>query len=281
MQKPFNAEGLDLTFLFDATYPDLSITEVSDVAAASNAMPGFTPEQTSSLQQMISISISEALKPLLNPLGDFLNAWNTGPRSLPLNPSSTHSISSESGYETQPSTSDGSHDQLNSAEFVRPSAPEPVLAKRKASALDEAVISVAKKNCTFGLVGKQSLSEPDLKGYSPEVQVKKEPTPGELSEFQSSSTEDHASMFLSPAPDMQPASSQGKAMEDSSAVTESIKGQQQQLANTDTGELSSSHENQVRIFRGISSPFASKMGSHAIFVKQEAPLISTIVLQLG
>ena len=251
MQKPFNAEGLDLTFLFDATYPDLSITGVSNVAAASNPMPGFTPEQTSSLQRMISISISEALKPLLKPLGDFLSAWNTGPQSLPLNPNSTHSIPSESGYETQPSTSDGSHDQLNSTDFVEPSAAEPVLAKRKANALDEAVISVAKKKCTVGLVGKESLSEPDLKGYRPEVQVKKEPTPGTLlSEFESSSTEDHASMFLSPAPDVQPASSQGRVMENSSADTEGIEGQQQQLADADTGELSSSHKNQVRMFWG-------------------------------
>lgn len=281
MQKPFNAEGLDLTFLFDATYPDPSITEVNNVGVASSAMPGFTPEQTSSLQQIISISICEALKPLLKPLGDFLSAWNTGPQSLPLNPR-THSISSESGYGTHPSTFDGCHDQLNSTDFVKPSVPDPVLAKRKANALDEATISVAKRNCTFGHVGKESPSEPDLKGYSLEVQVKKEPTPGTLlSEFQSSSTEDHASMFLSPAPDMQPASSQGKAMEGSSADTESVEEKQQQLADTDAGELSSSCENQVRMFRCISFPFASKMGSHAIFVKQEAPLLSRIVLRFG
>ncbi|KAL9063819.1 MAG: hypothetical protein Q9161_009256 [Pseudevernia consocians] len=44
MQKPINTEGLDLTFLFDSTYPGLGITEASNMAAASNTMPGFTPD---------------------------------------------------------------------------------------------------------------------------------------------------------------------------------------------------------------------------------------------
>lgn len=276
MQKPFNAEGLDLTFLFDAIYPDSSITKVNNVGAAPSAMSGFAPEQTTSLQQLISISISEALEPLLKPLGDFLSAWNTGSQSLPPKSSSTHSIPSEFGHGTQPSISDGSYGQLDSTDFVRSSAPKPVLAKRKANALDEAVASVAKKKCAFGVVGKKSLSTPDLEECSPEMQVKKEPTPGTLlSEFQSSSTEDHASMFLTPAhgqSERQPASSQGKATEDSSAGTESME-EQQHFAHTDAGELSSSREDQVRMFRCTSFLFASKMGSHAIFVKQGSPTL--------
>ena len=44
MQKPINTEELDLTFVFDSTYPDLGIIEASNMAAASNTMPGFTPE---------------------------------------------------------------------------------------------------------------------------------------------------------------------------------------------------------------------------------------------
>ena len=284
MQKPFNAEGLDLSFLFDATYPDTSITEVNNVATASNPISGFTPEQTSSLQRMIAISIGEALEPLLRPLGEFLSAWNTGHQSLPLNPSSTHITPSESGYETQPSTSDVSYDRLSSTDSVKASALELVTAKRKANTLDEAVVLVAKKNCTFGLVEKESPSKPDLKGYSPEVHVKEEPSPGTLlSDTQSSSTEDHASIFLTPAPsqsDMRPAYSQGKAMEESSADTESMEGQQH-LADTEVGELKLAREDQVRMFQSISSLFDSPMASHAIFLKQEAPLLSRIVLVQG
>lgn len=270
MQKPFNAEGLDLSFLFDATYPDTSLTEVNDVATASNAMSGFTPEQTSSLQRMISIAIGEALEPLLRPLGDFLRAWNTGPQPPPLNTSSSQVTPSESGYETQPSTSDGSHDRLSSTDFVKSSASEPVPAKRKANTLDEAVVLVAKKSCTFGLVGKGSPSKPDLKEYSPEVHVKEEPTPGTLlSDTQSSSTEDHASMFLTPAPSqsyMRSASSQGKAMEESSADTGKMEGQQH-LADTDVWQRRPARENQVRMFRSISFPIYSQLASHAIFTK--------------
>lgn len=47
------ADRSDLTFLFDSTYTGPSITEANNNAAASNAMPGFTPEQTSSLQRML------------------------------------------------------------------------------------------------------------------------------------------------------------------------------------------------------------------------------------
>ena len=256
MQKPFNAEGLDLTFLFDATYPDPSISEVNNVAAAS-AMSGFTPEQTSSLQRMISTSIGEALEPLLESLGEFLSAWKKGPQSLSINASSTHGTSSELGFETQSSSLDGSHDQLSPNDFVNPSALEPrIPAKRKASAVDEAADFLVKKNCTFGLVGKETLSKPGVKGYSPEVQVKEEPTPETLlSEVQPSSTEDHASMFLSPAPtqsDMQTASSQGKAMEESSVKPESVEGQQH-LANTDAEGLQSSDQSEAWLVFATSS----------------------------
>ena len=41
-----------------------------------NAMPGFTPEQPSSLKRMLSRVISEAPDPLLKPLGEVLSAGN-------------------------------------------------------------------------------------------------------------------------------------------------------------------------------------------------------------
>lgn len=273
MQKPFNAEELDLSFLFDASYPKSSITEVNNVATASTAMSGFTPDQTSSLQRMISTSIGEALEPLLRPRGDSMNARNPGPQSLPFNPSSTRISPSESGYEIQPSTADGSQDQLTSTGFIKPLAPKPVPAKRKANATDEAVIFVAKKNCPLGLVWKKNPSEPDLKGYSPESQVKNEAQPGTwLSEIKSSSTRDHASIFLSPAPSqsgMKPTSSQSKAVEESSADTRSMEGQQH-LVDVDVEELRPSRENQVRVFRSISFLLSSKIGSRAISLKQES-----------
>lgn len=267
MQKPFNAEGLDLTFLFDSTYPDPSITEANDMAAAPTAMPGFTPEQASSLQRLLSASINEALQPLLRPLGEFLRAWEKGPQPLSFNTSSTYSTSPGLDVETHSLTPSASHHQLSSTGFVQPSAVESqaslnerdiknafqpkrehssnginvnlevgppssfdrVPTKRKATALDEAMNTAAKKNCTFGLVGNETFANPDVERCSTEVQVKEEPTPETaLQSLRPSSTEEHASMFLSPAPtqsDTQPASSQDQAMEESSADTESIQWQ--------------------------------------------------------
>lgn len=74
MQKPFNAEGLDLTFLFDSNYPERTITEANNSAATSIAMPGFTTEQSLSLQRMLSIPVGEALEPVPRPLGGVLSA---------------------------------------------------------------------------------------------------------------------------------------------------------------------------------------------------------------
>lgn len=61
MQKPFNAEGLDLTFLFDSNYSERTITEANNSAATSIAMPGFTTEQSLSLQRCFR---SPSVKPL-------------------------------------------------------------------------------------------------------------------------------------------------------------------------------------------------------------------------
>lgn len=124
MLKPFNTEGLDMTFLSDSTYPDLGTTEASNMAAASNPMRGFTPEQTSSLQRMLSTSIGEALEPLLRPLSEFLSAWEKGPQSLSFNTSLTHSIFPDSSFEIQSSTADDSHNHLSPTELVKPSALE-------------------------------------------------------------------------------------------------------------------------------------------------------------
>lgn len=61
MQKPFNAEVLDLTFLFDSNYSERTITEANNSAATSIAMPGFTTEQSLSLQRCFR---SPSVKPL-------------------------------------------------------------------------------------------------------------------------------------------------------------------------------------------------------------------------
>ncbi len=268
MHKPFNAEGLNLTFLFDATYPDLSITEANDTTAACNAIPGFTPEQTSSLQLILSTSIGEALEPLLRPLSEFLSAWEKGPQSLSSNTSLTYTISPGSGFKGQLPTPDESQNHRNSTELVKSSALESpaspndcttknaihpnsahypsgikfdlstvpplsvdrVPAKRKVTALDEAISPVAKKNYTFGLVEKENSPGRKVQRYSTEVQVKEEPETA-LRDSQQYPTEEHASMFLSPVPSHSDTlmSSRGPVMAESSVDTES------QTHSTSTG----------------------------------------------
>ncbi len=274
MQKPFNAEGLNLTFLFDAAYPDLSITEANDTTAACNAIPGFTPEQTSSLQRILSTSIGEALEPLLRPLTEFLSAWEKGSQSLSSNTSLTYTVPPDSGFKGQLPTPDESQNHRNSIELVKSSALESpaspndcttknsihpngahyssgtrlnlstvpplvadrVPAKRKVTALDEAVSPVAKKNCTFGLEEKENSPGPGRKvqRYSTEVQVKEEPDTV-LQDSQQYSTGEHSSMFLTPEPshsDTLLMSSRGEVMAESSVDTESV---ERQTHSTSTG----------------------------------------------
>ena len=275
MQKPFNAEGLNLTFLLDAIYPDLSITEANDTTAACNAIPGFTPEQTSSLQRILSSSIGEALEPLLRPLSEFLSAWEKGPQFLSSHTSLTHTISPDSGFKGQLPSPDESQDHRNSIELVKsalesraspndcttknavqpnsahyssglqsnmstvpPLSVDRVPAKRKATALDEAVSPVAKKNCTFGLAEKENSPDRKVQRCSTEVQVKQEPETV-LQDSQQYPTEEHASMFLSPAPshsDTLLMSSRGKAVAESSVDTESV---ETHSTSTGVGELRS------------------------------------------
>ena len=249
MQKPFNAEGLDLTFLFDSSYLEPSIAEAGNMELDLNAMPGFTPEQTSSLQRMLSRVIGEALDPLLKPLGEFLSAWDKSSPSVSVNTSSNRTSSPSLGFDhaidpatgtsfaTGPSnmgdgvaTSSSISTDIRAVETVRPSSGDRVPAKRKATALDEAVIPAAKKECRFGLVGKETTLDPISNGYSTEVQVKEEYTPETLlhTSHPSSTEEDDESLFLSTAPsqfDSQPASSHGQVMGEYSTDTKSVEEQ--------------------------------------------------------
>ena len=56
-----------LDLLFESSYPKPSVTEAGNMEFDLSAMPGFTPEQTMSLQRMLSVVISEALDPVLIP----------------------------------------------------------------------------------------------------------------------------------------------------------------------------------------------------------------------
>ena len=222
MQKPFNAEGLDLTFLFDSVYLVPSVAEAGNMELDLNAMPGFTPEQTSSLQRMLSRVIGEALDPLLQPLGEFLSAWDKSSPKPSVNTSSNRNSSPSLVFDhatnlatgtklaTGPSkmgdgvaSSSSISTDIRAVEVVRPSSGDRVSAKRKATALDKADIPAAKKECRFGLVVKETTLDPK---------------------------EDDESLFLSTAPcqfDSQPASSQGRVVGEYSADTKSVEEQPQ------------------------------------------------------
>ena len=264
MQKPFNSEGLDLTFLFDSTYPNPSITEANNMAAASNAMPGFTPEQVSSLRQMLSTSIGEALEPLLSPLRNFLAAWERGPGSLPPNTSSTHSTIPDIDVGSQPSTSDiveplalepwtspngrstkstyqpncslSSNEVNVNSKAIQPPKLDRVPAKRKANAIDEAVISAAKKHLPLGLARQET--SPEVNRSRTKLQATEEQVTPEtfVQDLQPSIAEDPASLFLSPAPsqrETQPSSSRSQVKEES--PTENAEGKPYSVAASVVG----------------------------------------------
>lgn len=131
--------------------------------------------------------ISEALDPLLKPLGEFLNAWNKSSPKKSVNISSDRNSSPSLGFDyvidsatgtsfaTGPSNmGDGVASNssiatdIRAVEVVPPSRDDTVPAKREATALYKMVIPTAEKERTIGLVGKEITLDPISNGYSTE-----------------------------------------------------------------------------------------------------------------
>ena len=191
MQKPFNAEGLDLTFLFDSSCPEPSPIEV-EIIVDPHIMPGFTSEQTSSLQQMFG----KALTPLLGPLGrldQFLKTQSSicglqSPVSeVPYDPfDSPHAFSQciHESHITSDDLTDHGNREDNRADtpvkikrdpgIVRALGVDMASAKRKANVLGETTARAAKKSLIMGKIEKDLLPDLDVKTATMRVEAEAE-----------------------------------------------------------------------------------------------------------
>ena len=148
---------------------------------------------------MLSRVISEARDLLLKPSGEVLSVWNKSSPEVSLNTSSNRNSSPSLGFDyvidptTGTSLAAGESDigdrmansssistGIRAVEAIRPSSVVRVPAKRKATALDKAVIPTAGKKLRIGLVGEEATLDPISNGYSSE--------------------QDEAPLFLSTAP---------------------------------------------------------------------------------
>lgn len=191
MQKPFNAEGLDLTFLFDSSCPEPNPIEV-EITVDPHIMPGFTSEQTSSLQQMFG----KALTPLLGPLGRLDQFFKTqssirGLRSsvseVLFDPFDSPYALSQCIHESHITSDDladhGNHEE-NRADtpvkikrdlgIVRALGVDKASAKRKANVLGDPTVRAAKKSLIMGKIEKDLLPDLDVKTAAVRVEAEAE-----------------------------------------------------------------------------------------------------------